>query len=1253
MQYSDAAMAPLIVVEAVVILDYAKSSGFNAKFGNAASVQRKEALADLVESAASRFCAKSGPKDTGDGYFLTFGDEVAAVSFAVAILKNLPKINSNNVRPEESIHLRFGVTFGELYISGENDRKGEVANLCARLESLKVDELLPDESSMSKDEFARISNDRILVSGEVYDGIKNKFPMKYAGLFKPKDIHRRYETYLVGWDEIIGPEFDLPVPICTSQTVLTRNFRELVPNTPSSPRFLLRGMDWYEEADSRYLHGRETEILALRRLIIDHPIVRLIAPSGAGKSSVLRAGLLPSLRTLGWRGAVVRPFGDPASTLLNSLSRELLSSESETFSRPFNFIRWRSEIAPLLEADHCNCIVLLIDQTEDILSPYSAPDAIDTIRAFLSELYRTSELRPMIKAVLAYRTDADARLGPIWQQVSGQPSGLPYFSLMGLDVETAERILTEIAQKRGWHMEVSAQELAEQLLTESSGREVYPPYLQILVAEADSIQDHKITRDFVAGLGGVTGIIGKFLKSTLQQLENRGGDWRHARSILSSLSRVTGEKLSQTRAEIAEDSKVPESTLAPVIDELVRLRLVRPLGNNDYEVQHDRLAAAVVDELSVPEREFKAARELLSSSAGTFARTNALLTMSQLHELFLYREKLQIKAHERRLLLHSVLAHVAKEPPLSLGWCWLSTISAPECIKEILPGLSKLPSPVKRVMLEVVRDGLAGPELELQILDSNDLDFCRAILKRIRQLPRPMDIGLLERLSTFAVEIRVEVAKLVSAASDSAGSEIFRKLQRDEHQRVRIACLEAAITFDATRAVEVLSFGVSDKKHTVWGKALEFLATLKTPEAEEALRKFAASKNLTKRKHAIKRLVEIDAADEKLLVAAAGTSDYRLRLVAAEGLGRWASDDSLATLTKLARDKAPTVRARAFLSIAEIGSDKALAFLKEQASDPNAPWRKDAVTALGFIARSEALSTLRTLAETESDVSEAALHSITKHKSNQGLDVLLQIIEQADDRIRQAALFAIQNHFAEEFLPALRSLLLSPNIGLKTAAAKALLRGGLTQDLQTLRKFQEYPEPGLRAIGAQSALRLRNDDEAISSTLRGELSSRLRILEMIKDGNEKLDVDVLSKIAQNSIDDVVTTAAVNRLSEIGTPKAVEALQRIALRTNYRLARFAVSAMGLMKIPEAVSALRHVLEQNEDVCEDAVIALYFRMSVKEFKNTVENHVLSERGISAVDYVLHAPEWWQTAATRCELTAYAVNLSQRRHLRFGAS
>ncbi|MFC9957557.1 trypsin-like peptidase domain-containing protein [Streptomyces nigra] len=74
-----------------------------------------------------------------------------------------------------------------------------------------------------------------------------------------------------------------------------------------------RGLDRFETEHARYFHGREHETAKLVRALESRPVTVLVGPSGSGKSSLLRAGLVTALADRGtpWTLRVPDP-ADPA-----------------------------------------------------------------------------------------------------------------------------------------------------------------------------------------------------------------------------------------------------------------------------------------------------------------------------------------------------------------------------------------------------------------------------------------------------------------------------------------------------------------------------------------------------------------------------------------------------------------------------------------------------------------------------------------------------------------------------------------------------------------------------------------------------------------------------------------------------------------------------------------------------------------------------------------------------------------------------
>ena len=56
------------------------------------------------------------------------------------------------------------------------------------------------------------------------------------------------------------------------------------------------GLAWFDESAAQFFNGRRREIAELKRLVLDAPLTVLFGRSGLGKTSLLTAGLFPSLR---------------------------------------------------------------------------------------------------------------------------------------------------------------------------------------------------------------------------------------------------------------------------------------------------------------------------------------------------------------------------------------------------------------------------------------------------------------------------------------------------------------------------------------------------------------------------------------------------------------------------------------------------------------------------------------------------------------------------------------------------------------------------------------------------------------------------------------------------------------------------------------------------------------------------------------------------------------------------------------------
>jgi len=195
----------------------------------------------------------------------------------------------------------------------------------------------------------------------------------------------------------------------------------------SDPRFNpFPGLRPFEAEDDYLFFGREPEIDELLRRLRTTRFLSVVGSSGSGKSSLIRAGLIPSLISgamagagAGWRIATLRPGENPIGNLATALSppRILGSSDPEladtqpvlieaTLRRSVRGLIDSVRIAHLPKGDN---VLVLVDQFEELFryhrsedSPESHDEAIGFVRLLL-EAARQTDLP--IYVIITMRSD--------------------------------------------------------------------------------------------------------------------------------------------------------------------------------------------------------------------------------------------------------------------------------------------------------------------------------------------------------------------------------------------------------------------------------------------------------------------------------------------------------------------------------------------------------------------------------------------------------------------------------------------------------------------------------------------------------------------------------------------------------------------------------------------------------------------------------------------------------------------------------
>ena len=158
------------------------------------------------------------------------------------------------------------------------------------------------------------------------------------------------------------------------------------------------GLRPFDTSDSKWFSGRDRETVALTKKIGNSRFTAVVGPSGSGKSSIVRAGVIPLLRAEGWRDVVTKPGSAPLAGLALALSG-VAASDRLVEARRFRFDAMLrastfglAEIADTLRRDAPK-LLLVVDQFEELFR--YGEESSGTVRAAMRE-----EARAFIELLL-------------------------------------------------------------------------------------------------------------------------------------------------------------------------------------------------------------------------------------------------------------------------------------------------------------------------------------------------------------------------------------------------------------------------------------------------------------------------------------------------------------------------------------------------------------------------------------------------------------------------------------------------------------------------------------------------------------------------------------------------------------------------------------------------------------------------------------------------------------------------------------
>src|SRR5919112_2914001 len=390
----------------------------------------------------------------------------------------------------------------------------------------------------------------------------------------------------------------------------------------------------FDERDAAFFFGRENEIDLIAANLVATRLTLLFAPSGVGKTSVLRAGVVPRLHLIGEedddlglrRAAVayVRDWsGSPRETVAAELCRALratgASVDGPAPAEPLGtWLRGLPERASIPVA------YLILDQFEDYFLYHPGDEELPVE---LGEVLAARDLN--VHVLLSIRADALAAL----DRFEGHVPHLleTYFRLAHLDRDSAreaiEGPLDRYNELTALGTQVSVEpELVEALLEQvRAGRvqmgeeanlperfapadrsDIEAPYLQLVLTrlweEERARGSAVLRRDTLTELGGAQTIVQSHLDAVMAGLSPQ--QVQVAADVFHHLITASGSKIALTAEDLAAWADSPPDCVRDLLEALSSgpRRILRPVppatgaeGPPRYEIFHDVMGAAVLD----------------------------------------------------------------------------------------------------------------------------------------------------------------------------------------------------------------------------------------------------------------------------------------------------------------------------------------------------------------------------------------------------------------------------------------------------------------------------------------------------------------------------------------------------------------------------------------------------------------------------------------------------------------------------------
>ncbi len=389
------------------------------------------------------------------------------------------------------------------------------------------------------------------------------------------------------------------------------------PPTPGEAPY--RGLQPFDGGDARLFFGRESTTTRLVEALATWPLLAIVGASGSGKSSVLRAGLIPAVQGDGrreWQTHLLTPGAHPLDSLATSIASDPSAASAalliDDFRRDPRSLRLHINRMLAATPDprggrrrRGGRVLVAIDQFEEVFT--QCRDEVER-RAFIDNLLTAVDLAaplgsgtavppprnattvdgPAIRIAITLRADFYAHVARYDALRDAIAAHQVYIGSM--DADGLRRAIEEPAARNGWDLVPGLSDLMLHDAGEEPG--ALPLLSHALLETWRRRRGTTMTLQGYAGSGGVRGAIA--MTADRVYLRELSDDQRRiARSIFLRLTEL-GEGTQDTRRRVSRSELVPADDpvraveIEHVLGILADARLVT-MADGTVEVAHEAL----------------------------------------------------------------------------------------------------------------------------------------------------------------------------------------------------------------------------------------------------------------------------------------------------------------------------------------------------------------------------------------------------------------------------------------------------------------------------------------------------------------------------------------------------------------------------------------------------------------------------------------------------------------------------------------